>query len=195
MSETAADTPTGRGSTLLITISCLGAGVAFWLLPATVEIATWTSTGPERLALLASPSRLWFSLSAALAGAVALIATGPNAAAQRSSRARIVAPLSIFWLWAVPFLPWLPDWLPILMVLAGPLRWLVGLAAVIGVFSVWASTRTWRGWQVPLLNRRTVFLASLVFYGAFGLRSLSTTGLGGDEPHYLVITHSLLVDG
>jgi hypothetical protein len=194
MSETAADTPTARRSTLLITISCLGAGVAVWLLPATVEIATWTEAGPERLALLASPSRLWFSLAAALAIAAVLIAAGPNAAAQRSSRARIVAPLSILWLWAVPFLPWLPDRAPILMVLAGPLRWLAGLAAVIGVVSACASIRAWPVPRVPPLNRRAIFLASLILYLAFGWRSLSTTGLDGDEPHYLVITHSLLVD-
>jgi hypothetical protein len=194
MSETAADTPTGRGNTLLITISCLGAGVAVWLLPATVEIATWTATGPERLALLASPSRLWISLAAALAGAFVLIAAGPNAAAQRSSRARIVAPLSILWLWAVPFLPWLPDRAPILLVLAGPLRWLVGLAAVIGAVSAWASIRTWRVPRVPLPNRRAIFVGSLILYLAFGLRALSTAGLEGDEPHYLIVTHSLLVD-
>ncbi len=183
-----------RGSTLLITISCLGAAVAVWLLPATVEITTWTEAGPERLALLPSVSRLWFSLAAAVAGAVVLIAAGPNAAAQRASRARIVAPLSILWLWAVPFLPWLPDRAPILLVLAGPLRWLVGLAAVIGAVSAWASIRTWRVPRVPLPNRRAIFVGSLILYLAFGLRSLSTAGLEGDEPHYLIITHSLLVD-
>ena len=94
MSETAADTPTGRGSTLLYydLVSwrrrCLAGGTG------RTEIATWTATGPERLALLASPSRLWVSLAAALAGAIVLIAAGPNAAA-RHRRARIVAPLSI----------------------------------------------------------------------------------------------------
>ena len=37
-------------------------------------------------------------------------------------------------------------------------------------------------------------MVTLAIYLFFGLRSLSTVGLGGDEPHYLVITHSLLVD-
>jgi hypothetical protein len=194
MSETTVETPTAQRSALLITISCLGAAVAVWLLPATVEITTWTEAGPERLALLPSVSRLWFSLAAAVAGAAVLIAAGPNAAAQRAGRARIVAPLSILWLWAVPFLPWLPDRAPILLVLGGPLRWLVGLAAVIGAVSQWASIRTWRVPRVPLPNRRAIFLGSLILYLAFGLRSLSTAGLEGDEPHYLIITHSLLVD-
>jgi hypothetical protein len=194
MSETAADTPTGRGSTLLITISCLAVGVAAWLLPASVEITTWKETGPERLALLPSVSRLWLLLAAATAAACVLIAAGPDAAAQRSRRARIVAPLSILWLWAVPFVPSLPDRAPILIVLAGPLRWLVGLAALIGVVSAWLSFRTWRISFLPLPNRRTIFLGSLVLYLAFGFRSLSTAGLDGDEPHYLIITHSLLVD-
>src|SRR5262245_31554909 len=171
MSKTAAHTPTGRGSTL-ITISCLGAAVAAWLVPATVEITAWTEAGPERLALLPPLSRLWFSLAAALTGAAIMIAAGRNAAAQRSSRARIVAPLTILWLWAVPFLPWLPDQAPILMVLAGPLRWFVGLAAVIGVVSTWVSTRTWRVARVPLPGRRAIFLGSLILYLAFGFRSL-----------------------
>jgi hypothetical protein len=194
MSETVAETPTGRGSALLITMSCLGAAVAAWLLPATVEITTWTKTSAERFALLPPVSRLWLLLVAAITAATVLIVAGPNAAAQRARRAQIVAPLSILWLWAVPFLPWLPDRTPILMVLAGPLRWLAGLAALIGVVSAWASVRTWRVPRVPLSNRRAIFLASLIFYLAFGLRSLSTAGLDGDEPHYLVITHSLLVD-
>src|SRR5262245_2020908 len=136
MSETAADAPTDRGSTLLITISCLGAAIAVWLLPAVVEITTWTETGPERLALLPSVVRLWLLLAAAAAAAAVLIATRP---AQRARRAQIIAPLAILWLWAVPFLPSLPNRVPILMVLAGHLRWLVALAAVIGVVSAWMS--------------------------------------------------------
>src|SRR4029077_2560447 len=45
-----------------------------------------------------------------------------------------------------------------------------------------------------LPGRRTAFVAALVLYLALGLRSLSEVGLDGDEPHYLIITHSLLVD-
>src|SRR4029453_6076470 len=77
--------------------------------------------------------------------------------------------------------------------LAGPLRWLAGLAAGIGGVSGVASIRTWNVPRLPL-NRRAIFLASLILYLAFGWRSLSTAGLEGDEPHYLIITHSLLVD-
>ena len=40
-----------------------------------------------------------------------------------------------------------------------------------------------------------VFVVALFLYVAFGLRSLSVVGLKGDEPHYVIIAHSLLADG
>ncbi|MEQ1731244.1 MAG: hypothetical protein ABL982_22980, partial [Vicinamibacterales bacterium] len=39
------------------------------------------------------------------------------------------------------------------------------------------------------------FAISLAVYVGFGLWAVSTNGIGGDEPHYLVITESLLRDG
>jgi hypothetical protein len=45
------------------------------------------------------------------------------------------------------------------------------------------------------IGRRTVFAVSLAVYVVFGLWSVTANGLGGDEPHYLVITESLLRDG
>ena len=48
--------------------------------------------------------------------------------------------------------------------------------------------------DVSAPGRKTVFVCSLVFYLLIGFQSLGVAGLGGDEPHYLVIAHSLLVD-
>ncbi len=47
------------------------------------------------------------------------------------------------------------------------------------------------------LSRKTVlavFVVSLVIYILVGFRFVGQLGLGGDEPHYLLITHSLLYD-
>ena len=40
-----------------------------------------------------------------------------------------------------------------------------------------------------------VTTALVAVYVVFGFWSVTANGLGGDEPHYLVIAHSLLVDG
>src|SRR5262245_33069720 len=142
-----------RGKTLRIAISCFGAGVAVWLLPATVEIVAWPSSGPGRMALVPALSRLWLLLAAAMAAAAVLVFAGPSARAQRATRARVAAPLSILWLWAVPFLPWLSDRAPLLMILAGPLRWLVAVAAVGGMVARLAAVR---GWRLHIVTHRKV---------------------------------------
>ena len=49
--------------------------------------------------------------------------------------------------------------------------------------------------RIATLGRRAVFAISLAVYVGFGLWAASTNGIGGDEPHYLVITESLLRDG
>jgi hypothetical protein len=44
-------------------------------------------------------------------------------------------------------------------------------------------------------NGRWVFAISVALYLVLGLNSVRALGLGGDEPHYLIITESLLQDG
>jgi hypothetical protein len=63
------------------------------------------------------------------------------------------------------------------------------------VGTVWAVAldHGWR-WSPTMPGRRTILLSSLAIYLVLGLYSNRALGLGGDEPHYLVITHSLLVD-
>ena len=117
-----------------------------------------------------------------------------------ASLALVAAPLNLLWLWTVPYWPWLGDRLPLLLVLAGPLRWGVAALAIGGavVRAVGVVVAEPAADRSVGLHRRPprglVFVVTLAIYLFFGLRSLSTIGLGGDEPHYLVITHSLLVD-
>ncbi len=79
------------------------------------------------------------------------------------SEAPVVLAL-LLWLWAIPFLPWIPDRVPLSLVLAGLVRWLVAAAAVGG----WVV----RGIEVGLLptpvvrwpGRATVFVVSLLVF-------------------------------
>ena len=116
--------------------------------------------------------------------------------------AHLLAPLSLALLLGIPYLPWLPDAVPVLRVLAGPARF--GVWIVAGGLTVWLATGLHgRGrdtaadassgdrWRVA-----AVFAATVIVLGAAAGR-LAGHGVnpGGDEPHYLVITQSLLADG
>jgi hypothetical protein len=182
-----ADPPRARrtaGGLLLSIAACEGVAVAVWLIPASVHIVEWPPSGPVRLALL-SPA--WLLPLLIVAGAAAAIAT-----ASRVTPAEI-RPLLAFWLWVVPFLPWLPDRAPLLLVLAGPLRWVIaGLA--IGAATVRRIAPDLRRVRLRL-DAAGVFLLTLAIYLVLGLASARANGPRGDEPHYLIITSSLLNDG
>lgn len=171
------------------------AAIALWLLPASVDIVSWPPGGPRRLALLAPAARLVGLCTAALLGAVLVWAWARRDRTRLQVATTIASPVCLLWLWLVPYLPLVPDRLPLLLVLAGPLRWVVALLA--GVGSVW-STGWLTGWRLafhPSWDRRVVFAASLLMYVAFGLMQARTFGPGGDEPHYLIIIDSLIKDG
>ena len=112
-------------------MSLTALAVAVWLLPASIHIVSWSETGPVRLALFAPWRRL------ALLVAAALVLTGLVAGMLKGDRLRplafALAPFALLWLWAVPYLPWLPDRLPLLLVLAGPGRWIVVGVAFLGL--------------------------------------------------------------
>lgn len=166
--------------------ACEAIATAVWLLPATVNIVQWPASGSIRLALLAPAWQLaaWWGVGLLVAGA--LVGRSP-------ARAGRLAPLLLLWLWAVPYLPYLSDRFPLLLVLAGPVRWLIA-----GVAVAWTVRETLGAlMQVApsLIGRRGVFIVSLLLYVGAGLYSARAVGVGGDEPHYLIITESLLRDG
>ena len=171
--------------------SCEAVAVAIWLLPASVHIVQWGPGGPERLALLGSRAALVWLTGSAFAAAAALIAL----AGKRRPPASRIAPLMLLWLWAIPYLPWLPDRAPLLLVFAGPVRWVVVAVAAAGALGVDRGLRALLADEGRLPGRKTIFAVSLALYVALGLQSAVRLGPGGDEPHYLIISQSLLADG
>ncbi|MDO8836251.1 MAG: hypothetical protein Q7V01_11685 [Vicinamibacterales bacterium] len=118
------------------------------------------------------------------------------------SRADETLPLYALVTLVLPYLPWLPDALPVLRVFAGPARYIVWLLVVAQV--VWSAFGAGRGRRVVARVRAwsaarlyvTIFAANLLVFGTAAL-VVAPSGLrpGGDEPHYLIITQSLLQDG
>src|SRR6266404_2663922 len=112
-----------RRAVLRTAVATTGIAVGVWLLPASVHIVSWESTGPGRIALLASSRVLAVSLAAAatIVGGVIVAHSvfGPRVS---DGIAAALGPWALIWLWVVPYLPWLPDRAPLLLVLSGPLR-------------------------------------------------------------------------
>jgi hypothetical protein len=165
-----------------------------WLIPASVQIVSWPDTGPARVAYLAPLSRLYEAVALAAALVVVLAIVWKRTGRGFDDLSRVLAPTLCLALWVVPYLPWLPDRAPLLLVLAGPLRWVVAACAAAGVVLAWkpqiADALSW----IAAPRRLTVFLVSFALYATLGLRSAREMGFGGDEPHYLIITQSLLAD-
>jgi hypothetical protein len=165
---------------------------ALWLLPASIHIVNWSSTGPVRVALLAPSSRLAWAVVIAAGGWAVVAALWTRLGRGLDDLARRVSPLWLLWIWAVPYLPWIPDRAPELLVFAGPVRWVIVLVAV-GATVMGSLTGNFSRHFV-ITSRSVIFVVSLLIYAAAGVKFASDAGFGGDEPHYLVITHSLLVD-
>ena len=91
------------------------------------------------------------------------------------------------------FRSWVPDRLPLLLVLAGPVRWVLAGGALLAAGARLVPPGQW-SWPTVRPGRRTAFAMALAVYLVSGYRSVHQVGLGGDEPHYLVITQSLLLD-
>src|SRR5262245_44754912 len=159
-------TSVGLGLNIFSGFEALAAAV--WLVPASVYVVRWPASGPERIA----------HFSSLASGVMLVVAAGATAGMlvgwarrnnQLSRLASMVAPLGLLWLWAVPYLPWLPDRLPLLLILSGPLRWFIAAAAVLATLAraAPAAIRSARN-VVEVHGRAVVFVTSLVLYVGFG---------------------------
>jgi hypothetical protein len=137
-----------------------------------------------------------------LAGARRLAATNTAARHITSLDARVVRhvilPCAALGLLALPYLPWLPDRLPALWVLAGPGRvlvwvivaWLVARAAWLagGYAPLWLTRHERRG-------AFAIFVITAIVSGTAAVAFKRTVLFpGGDEPHYLIIAQSVWRD-
>ena len=183
--------------------ACLVAGPALWLSTSVFDrVGTGAGT---RVAFFSS----WPEL-VGLTVLVLLTALLLQALAERLLLLRGIESDLPAWCWAplvglavlaIPFLPWIADRLRVLDALAGPGRWWVW--AVAGGQVLWLIGTTVRdmapAWLEPGRRRFTqqalVFGVSVAIFVAAAWR-LSPGPLypGGDEPHYLVVTQSLLTD-
>src|SRR2546430_17455857 len=86
-----------------IVMSCVGTAVAVWLVPASIEIVSWTAAGPPRVALFAPLSRLWPAPAPAL---VARAGIAPQTLTRRSAQGQGRGPLAVFLVVTLAFLTW-----------------------------------------------------------------------------------------
>jgi hypothetical protein len=160
-------------------------GIGVWCSTGVLDIVNGSS-GPLRVALL-PPWWLLVAFVVAL-GAVAL------ATARARHHTDLVLPLCALGGLAVPYLPYFPDQVPVVRAAAGPARYLLWLIVcwLIVAGAIGGGRFRLRLFLSPI----AVLLAGAIVFGAVAWR-LSDTALfpGGDEPHYLVITQSLLHDG
>ena len=186
--------PSDRRALAVLVLSGLALGVASWLLPASHHIVAWRDGAPGRVALVAP---LWRLLWSTLAGVSLVGVVGwwwRHSGRRLGGLARLLSPVLLLWLWVVPYVPWLPTEVPLVLMLAGPMRWMVAALVLVGCVAVGVETGEWRLGMLRWPGRGFVFVTSLVVFLGVGQYVKQTQGLGGDEPHYLVITHSLLVD-
>ncbi len=174
----------------------IAGAVAFAVASAWVSLGTigFDVPGGARIGLL--PTDAWSLAIAAAAGACVLAArhglfrpASASRGAHPASAAIALGPLVLVWL------PWIPFHVPPAFLLwTGPFASLPWVASGIA-FGVIAA----RDWQfgVRLSPRRIAFAVGLAAFVLFSLAAwfASPSIPGGDEPHYLIITQSLLSDG
>jgi hypothetical protein len=171
------------------------AGVALWTSMGALDVAG-TPEGTVRIAMLPP-------VAALVAAVVLALLAGWGLGLRRATQIRSDSALPFYALsvLVLPYLPWLPDLMPGLRVLAGPVRYFVWLLVVSQV--VWAALGAGRGRRVTVRMRawsapRLFFAIAAINVLLFGIAALTMarSGLypGGDEPHYLVMMQSLLHD-
>ncbi|MGE3841603.1 MAG: hypothetical protein AB7I50_08450 [Vicinamibacterales bacterium] len=178
----------------LLLAAAIGAGVALASGHAQVLIVGWT--GNHALRVVRWPEPPWLLLAAAIAVIVGLAGWWLR---RRDRFTPMVdsALRSLPWLnlLALPFLPVVADWFPALVALAGPLGAVFTTAVLFAV--LWPFARGPLAATARIVARRDglAFALAFVLFATSGWWVTRVLGPGGDEPHYLIITESLLRDG
>ena len=149
-----------RRAVVMLVLAGLAVGAVAWLAPASQYIVSWRDGAPGRVVLVAPLSRLAWAVLAGVGLAGAAGWWWRRVGRPLGTLARLLAPLLLLWLWVVPYLPWLPVEAPLLLLLAGPLRWLVAAFAVVGCVTVAAETGQLRSRRPRWPGRGFVFVAS-----------------------------------
>ena len=157
-------------------------------------IAAWLSQGTLAFATAGGPRIAVLPLSAPALLAIVAVVVAAVAAA------RAGASLSPLWLLSLIVMPWLPWPVPAAMLAwSGPIRWLVWFTVALLLIAPFVpmmcrelSERSPGQW----LRRRPRVVAGLSAFAIFlcSAWQVAPSLPGGDEPHYLVITQSLLFD-
>jgi hypothetical protein len=168
-------------SRLRVLAILLCTAAAAWLSQATIAPA---GAGDARFALLPVSGS---ALAICAAAAVCVLAAW-----------RAGASLAPVWLLVLLALPWLPKSSPAAFLMwSGPLALSVWVAMVLGL---WSSTPVWQrlgaGPWYAWLTARPRLTAAALACGLYGLAAwqVAPSVPGGDEPHYLIITQSILQD-
>jgi len=163
-------------------IALLATALAAWLSQGTAAV---TGTGDSRVALL--------PLSIGSAAIIALVTTAVWLAS------RLGASLAPLWLLGFLILPWLSASLPAaFMIWSGPLAlalWL-GIALSMACSSPWIVSWARQRLLAGAWTKRPALMAGVLACAIYATAAwqVSPSVPGGDEPHYLIITQSLLKD-
>jgi hypothetical protein len=174
--------PPRRRSVLVVFLAALGLYAAMGVVDFVGD-----ATSVTRVAMLPP---LWV-LVALLAGTGVTVYVVSR---RRADAADGFVPLVLLGALALPLMPWLPERVSALSIFAGPAKLL--LLIVAGTL-VEVPVAGWIGPRlVAGLNTVVVFGMSVLVFGVVAWRLTGTPVFpAGDEPHYLVMTQSLITDG
>ena len=129
------------------------AAVALWLSRASFDVAG-TTTAPIRVAMLPSLAELFGFIVLALLVVAGMASLVRRRDAFWEPMTDALLPLFALSLLAVPYLPWLADWMPALRLFAGPakiLLWVVVIGQVLWIFVPQLTRKT--GAHRPIIGR------------------------------------------
>ena len=189
-------------STVIAALACLAVATAGWASRAELD-EVLVDGARQRIALVASWQPFVAFLALAALGAVGLAVISARTRRRPADAARVGAlVLPVFGLLAlvVPYLPVVPDWWPVLQVLAGPGLWIVwALVASQIVWVLWPYLARYVAWTArrSLRTQTAVIWLATAAAASLGAGRLTHTVLfpSGDEPHYIVMAQSLWRDG